>query len=40
MSEKLKFVSKATMRVNSVPSWGHSSEISFNGNSSEDFGKL
>lgn len=37
MSEKLKFESKATMRINSVPTWGHSTEISFNGNEPKDF---
>jgi hypothetical protein len=37
MNNKFKVINKSTMRVDSVPDWGHSSEISFEGTDPEKF---
>ena len=37
MSNEFKVINKSTMRVNSVPDWGHSCEISFEGTDPKNF---
>lgn len=37
MSNEFKVIKKSTMQVNSVPDWGHSSEISFDGTDPDEF---
>jgi hypothetical protein len=37
MNNELKYISKATMRVNSSPNWGHSTELAFEGNDVANF---